>query len=280
VGDLVYLVAIPVGLLVGGFVTMVIDRAPDRTAMSVRSRCPHCETPLRFVDTIPVVSWFLLRRRCRHCGVPVTGAYPLVELATALLFVAVFVQFEIGWELVPPLVLVTSLMALSVIDLYVYRLPDVVMAPAIVISLVSMVVSSIALDRNGAIPRAIVGALLYFGILLLAHLISPRGMGFGDVKLAFLLGLHLGWVGGALYLGWSPVFRLVMYALFLGSVIGVVVGMLLAILRRAFGWKILPDPEASGQQPRRLLAQSFPFGPALAAGTLVAVLFSDTLLGV
>lgn len=259
---------------------MIIDRAPDRTALSVRSRCPHCDAPLGFVESIPVVSWFVLGRRCRHCDVPITGAYPLVEIATAGLFVAVVVQFDDGWELIPPLILVTSLMALSVIDLYVYRLPDVVMAPAIIISLVSMVVASIALDRAGAISRALVGALLYFGILLIAHLISPRGMGFGDVKLAFLLGLHLGWVGGALYLGWTPVFRLVMYALLLGSVIGVVVGMLLAIVRRTLGWQVLPDPEASGDQPRRLLAQSFPFGPALAAGTVVAVLFSDALLGV
>jgi leader peptidase (prepilin peptidase)/N-methyltransferase len=269
---------VPIGLLVGGFVTMVVDRAPDRTAMSIRSRCPHCETPLSLADSIPVASWFLLRHRCRHCDIPITGAYPVVEIATALLFVAVLVQFDNGWELLPPLVLVTSLMALSVIDLYVYRLPDVVMAPAVAASLVSIIVVSIAVDRTPAISRALVGGVLYFGILLIAHLISPRGMGFGDVKLAFLLGLHLGWVGGTFYVGWSPVFRLVMFALLLGSLIGVVVGLLVASLRRALGWRILPDPELDGDQPRRLLAQSFPFGPALAAGTLVTVLFSDSLL--
>ena len=127
--------AIPVGLLVGGLVTMIVDRAPDRTPMSFRSRCPHCETPLGLVDSIPVASWFMLRRRCRHCRVPITGAYPVVEILTALLFVAVFIRFEAEWVVIPPLVLATSLMALSVIDLFVYRLPDVVTGPAILVSL-------------------------------------------------------------------------------------------------------------------------------------------------
>jgi len=273
------ILAIPIGLFVGGFVTMIVDRAPDRAAMSVRSRCPHCETRLGLIDSIPVISWFILKRRCRHCQVPITSAYPVVEILTALLFVAVFIRFEADWVLVPPLVLVTSLMALSVIDLYVYRLPDVVMGPAIVVSLASIVAVSVAVDRASAIPRALLGALLYFGILLVAHLISPRGMGFGDVKLAFLLGLHLGWIGGVFYLGWSPVFRLVVYALLIGSLMGVVVGLLVAVLRRTFGWRVLPDPEARGDAPRRLMAQSFPFGPALAAGTMVVVLFSDSFLG-
>ena len=271
--------AIPVGLVVGGFVTMVVDRAPDRTALSLRSRCPHCETRLGVVDTIPVVSWFTLGRRCRHCSVPITVAYPVVEVITALLFVLVVVRFDDDWVVIPPLILVTSLMALSVIDLYVYRLPDIVMGPSIAVSLVAIVAVSLAVGREGAIVRSIVGGLLYFGILLIAHLISPRGMGFGDVKLAMLLGLHLGWVAGTFYVGWSPVLRLVVYALVLGSIIGVVVGLLVAVLRRTSGSRVLPDPEARGDQPRRLLGQSFPFGPALAAGTTYAVLFSDTLLG-
>ena len=271
--------AILVGLIVGGFVTMVVDRAPDRTALSLRSRCPHCENRLRVVDSIPVYSWFALRKRCRHCSVPITGAYPVVEVVTAVLFTLVVLRFDDGWVLLPPLILVTSLMALSVIDLYVYRLPDVVMGPSIAVSLVAIVAVSLAVDREGAIARSIVGGLLYFGILLVAHLISPRGMGFGDVKLAMLLGLHLGWVAGTFYLGWTPVLRLVVYALVLGSVVGVVVGVAVAVLRRRVGARVLPDPEAQGDQPRRLLGQSFPFGPALAAGTLFAVLFSETLLG-
>lgn len=272
------LVALPVGLLVGGFLTMVVDRAPDRTPLSVWSRCPHCETRLSIVDSLPVVSWFMLRRRCRHCGVSITAAYPVVELTTALLFLVVVVQFEDDWVIIPPLILVSSLMALSVIDLYVYRLPDIVTGPSVAISLAAIVGVSFAVDRSEAITRSLVGASLYFGILLLAHLISPRGMGFGDVKLAFLLGLHLGWVAGTFYIGWDAVFRLVIYALLLGSLIGVVVGFTVALSRRLLGLQLLPDPERNGDQPRRVLGQSFPFGPALAAGTLVAVLFSDSLL--
>ena len=104
-------------------------------------------------------------------------------------------------------------------------------------------------------------------------------MGFGDVKLALLLGLHLGWVSGMTYLGWAPVVRLVFYALLLGCVIGVGGGLALAAARRGARRQVLVDPEMADGQPTRVLAQSFPFGPALAAGTMVVVLFSDAFLG-
>ncbi|MFQ5557421.1 MAG: prepilin peptidase [Acidimicrobiales bacterium] len=275
---IVTVLAVPVGLVVGGFVTMVVDRVPDATPITLRSRCPHCEHQLGWFDTVPVSSWLRLKGRCRHCDVPITPAYPVVEIATAAIFALVVWRFGAGWELLPPLVLVAALMALSVTDLYVYRLPDRITFPALGLSLGAMVVASVALDRPGAIPRALVGAVGYFAVLLTAHLISPRGMGFGDVKLALLLGLHLGWVAGISYTGWAPVAQLVTYALLMGSVVGVVVGLSVALLRRRVGVRVLPDPEADARAPRRILGQSFPFGPALAAGTMMAVVFSDVLL--
>lgn len=281
---LIVVLALPAGLLVGGFVTMLVDRVPDETPLSWGSRCPHCEHGLSVADSLPVLSWIIRRGRCRHCDVAITPAYPVVEVLTAALFVAVAARFGAEWVLVPPLILVTALMALSVIDLYLYRLPDRIVFPAVGLSAVAMLFVALAIDRPGALGRAAAGAAGYFLLLFVAHLISPRGMGFGDVKLALLLGLHLGWIAGSNYIGWSPVLRLVFYSLLISSVLGVVVGLLIAVLRRFTGRDLVADPEADAEsgagQPQRLLANSFPFGPALAAGAMIAVLFSDTVLGV
>jgi len=284
VDTLIVVLALPAGLLVGGFVTMLVDRVPDKTPLSWGSRCPHCEHGLSVGDSVPVVSWVVRRGRCRHCDVAITPAYPVVELLTAALFVAVALRFGAEWVVVPPLILVAALMALSVIDLYVYRLPDRIVFPAVGLSAVAMVFVAIAIDRPGALGRAAAGGAGYFLLLFVAHLVSPRGMGFGDVKLALLLGLHLGWTAGTSnYIGWAPVLRLVFYSLLISSLLGVVVGLLIAVLRRSTGRDLIADPEADADtddgQPQRLLANSFPFGPALAAGAMIAVLFSDTILG-
>lgn len=270
--------AVPIGLVVGGFVTMLVDRIPDATPLTLRSRCPFCEHELRWLDVIPVVSWFALGRRCRHCDHAITVAYPVVEVVTAAIFVAVAIRFEAEWVVIPPLILATALMALSVIDLYVYRLPDRVLFPALLVSLVAIVAVAFAIDRPSAIGRAIAGMLGYSLLLFVAHLASPRGMGFGDVKLALLLGLHVGWIAGSTYIGWRPVIRLVGYAIALGFILGIVAGVGIGLVRKRLDRHVIPDPEAIDGQPTGLLKQSFPFGPALAAGAMVAVLFSDALL--
>ena len=272
------IIAAPLGLIVGGFVTMLVDRVPDKTPLTVGSRCPYCKHGLAMSEVVPVISWLTHRGKCRHCDHAITPAYPAVEIVTAALFVVVAAKFGANWVVIPPLVLVTAIMALSVIDLYIYRLPDRITFPAIGVSLLSMIGVAIAIDRPIAIGRALIGALAYFSLLLIAHLVSPRGMGFGDVKLSLLLGLHIGWVSGSTYLGWTPVVRLVFISLLIGSVLGVAGGMTVAMLRKS-GVDALVDPEAVDGQPSRVLAQSIPFGPALAAGAVIAVLFSGTLLG-
>lgn len=269
------LLAIPLGLIAGGFATMLVDRIPDATPLTLGSRCPNCGTGLRPADTIPVVSWLLRRGRCRHCSTSITAAYPVVELVTAGLFVLIAIEHGVAWLALPPAILAVALVALATIDMSVYRLPDRIVFPTLGLSVVAMVVVALAIDRTEALPKAAAGAAGYFLLLFVAHVISPRGMGFGDVKLALLLGLHLGWTAGSTYLGWSPVIRLVFYALMIGCLLGVVVGLLVAVFRRR-GRDVAPDPEADGDdQPARLLQNSFPFGPALAAATMLLVLYPD-----
>lgn len=274
---LVILLAVPFGLLAGGVVTMLVDRIPDAAPLTFGSRCPACEAPLRLAETIPVVSWLTRRGVCSHCGDRITPAYPVVELVTMGLWVAVAARFGWSWTVLPPLVLATALIALSVIDMYVYRLPDRLVFPSIGVSAVVMVVAAFGLDYPKALTRALLGMVLYGGMLFVLHLISPRGMGFGDVKLALLLGLHLGWASGTVYVDAISVLTFVFYALLISCMIGGIGGLLIAILRKRFGKAVMPDPEAVEGQPKRLLAQSMPFGPALAIGTMIVVLFAESV---
>ncbi|MEM7142659.1 MAG: prepilin peptidase, partial [Actinomycetota bacterium] len=225
---LVILLAVPLGLLAGGFATMLVDRIPDATPLTLRSRCPFCGHELSLVDTVPVVSWIARRGRCRHCDDPITPAYPWVELLTMGLWVVVAVRYGWDWRVLPPLILVTSLMALSVIDMYVYRLPDRLVFPSLGLSALAVVAAGFGIGHPEAIGKAALGMVMYGGFLLVLHLISPRGMGFGDVKLALLLGLHLGWAAGSEWVGLVPVFRLVFYALLISCVLGGGLGLLLA----------------------------------------------------
>ncbi len=281
---LLVVLAVPIGLVAGGFVTMLVDRIPDATALTVRSRCPHCGHPLRWVDTVPVIGWLLRRGRCRHCDGRVTPAYPAVEVVTAALFVLVAFRYDqTDWLIVVPLVLVVALVALSTIDLYVYRLPDRLVFPSLLLSLVLMVVLALVdLERPEVIGRALGAAVGYCALLLVLHLVNPKGMGFGDVKLALLLGLHTGWVAGVFYVGWTAVIRLTFWAMFLGVLSGTVLGLSLVVVRRFVDRNALPDPEAEvdedGTPTASLRKMAVPFGPGLAIGTLIVVLFPDLVL--
>lgn len=265
------------GLVAGGFVTMLVDRIPDATPLTLHSRCPHCQHDLGWSEVVPVVSWVVQQGRCRHCDDRVTIAYPVVEVVTAGLLAVTVAVIGTGWVVVPTLVFVVAGVALAVIDLYVYRLPDRLLFPSLALSIVTVVVAGVALDEPAAVGRALVGMIGYSVVFFVLHLAWPRGLGFGDVKLALLMGLHLGWVAGVLEPGWRPVVQLVLYAILLGNIVGVVGGLLVAILRRR-DRDVLVDPEAEDGQPERLTANTFPFGPALLAGAFVVVLAAESLL--
>jgi leader peptidase (prepilin peptidase)/N-methyltransferase len=270
------LLAALAGLFVGSFVTMVVDRVPDGLPLFRRPRCPHCEVDLGLRELVPVVSWLWLRGKCRHCEHPITPAYPAVEIVTAALFVGAVLRFDWSWVVVPFLLLFAMLVAVSVVDLYDYRIPDRIVFPTLAVSVpLVLVVSLTDHDPNGVI-RAVIGAVLFAGILFLTSLMPGGGMGFGDVKLALVLGFFLGYVGSNL----RGLVLLVFTALLIGSLLGVVMGLAVGALRTRFGRDVLPDPEAAeGELAARAWSkQPIPFGPSLALATVVAVLFSNELL--
>jgi leader peptidase (prepilin peptidase)/N-methyltransferase len=237
------------GLAVGSFLNVVIVRLPDGEALTPPWRCPDCDTVLRLGDTVPVVSFVRLRGRCRGCGEPVALAYPLVELANAGLWVAAGLRFGVSWALVPFLLLFSALLAQSVIDLELYRLLDKITFPVLGASVVLVAAVSLVEGEPGRLAYALAGAAGYFLFLFIPALAFPRGMGLGDVKLAALMGLYLGWI--------HPV--LCLYALIGACLLGVVAGIVLFAAR---GGK----------------SAEFPFGPWLALGCVLTILGSPQLV--
>jgi leader peptidase (prepilin peptidase)/N-methyltransferase len=231
------------GLVVGSFLNVVIHRVPrDESLVRPGSHCPHCGNAVRNRHNMPVLGWLLLRGKCADCSAPISPRYPLVETGTALLFVAVAAKFGWSWELPAFLYLAAVAVALAAIDLDVMRLPDKIVLPSYAVAPLLLLPAVIAEHHWQAAVRGLAAAgLLYAGYWILAVL--PKGMGGGDVKLAPLLGLYLGW------LGWSSV----LVGAFAGFLLGGVVGVALMTAR------------AATRKSR------IPFGPFMLAGVFLAV---------
>jgi leader peptidase (prepilin peptidase)/N-methyltransferase len=233
------------GLLIGSFLNVVIWRAPrGESIVRPPSHCPGCNEPIRPRDNVPVLSWLLLRGRCRHCGTRISVRYPLVELLTAALFVVMAVR--IGWHPALPafLYLAAIGVALAMIDLDVRRLPDVITLPSYAVGLALLGIAAAVDGQAWPLERAAIGMAALYAFYYLLAVVAVGGMGFGDVKLAGVLGLYLAWIGwGALVAG-----------AFLAFLIGALVSIGLVLFAGA------------GRKTR------VPFGPFMLAGALLGIL--------
>jgi leader peptidase (prepilin peptidase)/N-methyltransferase len=232
------------GLLVGSFLTVVVDRVPrGGSVVAPPSACGACGSRLTFLDLVPVFSWLALRGKCRHCGNPI-GKEPLIlEIANATLFVLFGLRFGADPVLPAFCILAAALVALVWIDLHEFRLPREITYTAFALSAVAIVVAALVDDEPERIWQAALGAGIALALMGGIYLVSRGGMGDGDVRLAPLLGLHLGYLNP----GIVPI------GLFFGFLIGAVVGVAMMATSKA------------GRKT------ALPFGPFLAAGTVLAV---------
>lgn len=213
---LVLVLSALVGLAVGSFLNVVVWRVPRGESVAhPPSACPRCGHAIRARDNVPVLSWLLLRGRCRDCGEPISGRYPLVEAATGAAFALVawlcWAQ-DVPWLLPALAYLAAVSIALALIDLDVHRLPDAIVLPSYPVALALLALASWNPGGEaewGPLLRALIAGAALFGFYLLALVVYPPGMGLGDVKLAGVLGLYLGWIGwGAVLIGWFATFLL------------------------------------------------------------------------
>lgn len=257
------------GSLIGSFLNVVIYRVPaGHSIVSPPSACGNCGARIRAWDNIPIISWLLLRGQCRDCRAHISVRYPLVELGGAVFFAAVALRFvptivdatSPASGIASVLVLVAFLylsaisLALALIDIDTRRLPNAIVLPAYIVGAVMLGGASIVGAHYPALLGAAVGALALALLYLALALVYPGGMGFGDVKLAGVIGLFLGW------LGWDVLIVGALAAFLLGGLFGV--GLLVS--RAATGKTGIPfGPWMLGGAWLGILA-----GPQLAAGYL------------
>jgi leader peptidase (prepilin peptidase)/N-methyltransferase len=235
------------GLCVGSFLNVCIHRLPlKQSVVRPGSRCPSCGYELRWYDNVPVLSYVMLRARCRSCSRPISLQYPLIEVVTAIVFLAHWYAFGPTPLLAARLVLGCALIVLFMIDLEHQILPDVITLPGIVIGLVLSVFLP-----PGPIA-SLIGVLLGGGVLWAIaeawfRLRKVEAMGFGDVKMLAMVGAWLGW-------------KMVLLTFVLSSMMGGLVGAVLLASRRAD------------------MATRVPFGTMLAVAAMIASLYGGPIL--
>ncbi len=220
------------GLFVGAVLPTITQQAPGSDPLLAGAGAN---------EFIPIKRWFSPTSLPRWVVVS-------CEVVTSLLFVFGGLRFGLGAQIPVYLVFFAALVVVTIVDLEHYRIPDRITFPTLKVMAALVVIGSVATGSVDKILGALIGAVVYFVALLVPHLISPKGMGFGDVKLALVLGLALGWL--------NPM--LILFALLISSLLGVLFGIVAAITQGK--------------------GSAFPFGPALAVGAIATVLASTQIL--
>lgn len=248
------------GAAIGSFLNVVIYRIPAKVSLLYPpSRCPVCKHKLGKTENVPILGWLWLKGKCRHCKTPISPRYPIIETATALLFVAVYLQFGIGISMVGYWAFLSWLLALSLIDYDTMTLPNSLTQSGLMVGLGYQLLqgwkgtglsSSIPDQLMFGIIGAVLGIWLFDVITFVASgILGQTAMGGGDAKLAAMMGMWLGW-------------KLLLVGCFLACAIGAVIGggaIALGILSRR-------DP--------------MPFGPFLALGGAIAAFYGERIITV
>lgn len=264
-----------IGLLVGPFLALLAEAVPDYGGGGqTPSKCRTCQADLPVRAYLPLPTQ---ASQCPNCGEQISAGRLVTAVATVVTFFAVGSVVGSTWHVIPLLFLSCAAICLSAVDLARYRLPDRLLFPAIAMAVALLGAFALATDSTDNLIRGLITMLLYGLALLIPNLIMPTGLAFGDVKLALLLGLFLGWTAetniGAM--------RLVVWAFFAGMLLGVFTGLIVGVGRRLFGHGFIPDPDFPPPDDgsfEPLLRTTAPFGPALALGALTVILLSERIL--
>jgi leader peptidase (prepilin peptidase)/N-methyltransferase len=233
------------GLVIGSFLNVCITRIPEEVSIvAPGSRCPRCKTPIKWYDNVPVLGWVWLRAKCRSCGLPISPMYPLVELATGLLFVACYLEFGLTQTMVKWLFFTCLAIVLTITDLRVRLLPDLVNWPGFAAGLFfsaavppddgtaawlswnffHRALPSRALGLLDGLLGAAFGSLLLWTVATVYKRVRGReGMGMGDVKMMAMVGAFLGVRGAFL-------------TILLGTLLGTLVGISIIVVLYLAGW--------------------------------------------
>ncbi len=231
------------GAMIGSFLNVCIYRMPRKESLVFPgSHCPHCETPIRFYDNIPVVSWFLLLGKCRNCRSPISFEYPLVEALNAVGYLYLFFLFGLSAEMFLYVLFFSALVVITFIDLYHKIIPDLISLPGIVVGLLACI-----FFLPPSFWDALAGAAIGWALFYLIAVVSRGGMGGGDIKLIAMIGA---------FLGWKKMLLTIMVGSFSGSVVGV---LMMIFFRKSRKYAV-------------------PFGPFLSLGALISLFWGGGLI--
>ncbi|HET7427535.1 MAG TPA: prepilin peptidase, partial [Gemmatimonadales bacterium] len=209
-----------IGAAIGSFLNVCILRwgaEPKQSVVRPPSRCPKCGSGLRWFDNVPIVSWLVLRARCRGCGEPISPMYPLVELATALVWAFMVWRFGFGLDALRGAVFATILFGIAMTDARAYIIPDEFSLGGLALGILFALLAG-----RQALGTALLGAAVGFGLLWLVAvagewIFKQEAMGGGDIKMMAMVGAFLGWQGTLL-------------TVFLGALIGSLIFVPLSLM--------------------------------------------------
>lgn len=231
------------GLVLGSFFNVVIHRLPrGESIVTPPSHCPVCGHRLGVADLIPVLSYLLLKGRCRHCEVRIPPGYLIVELVTGTAFALIFLQHGLTFQTPSYSIFASLLIIAAGIDYHHGIIPNLIVTIGLVIALPFILLTDVV-----GTSAAVIGLAVSGGLMLAVLLISRGGMGMGDVKLTAMIGLYLG-------------LPRTMLGLFLAFAVGALAGITLVMLNK------------------KTRQDSIAFGPYLAGGALISLLWGESLL--
>jgi len=245
---MLHIISIIFGAIVGSFLNVCIIRLPkEESIITPGSHCPHCKSPIKFYDNIPMLSYFILNGKCRHCNEPISFQYPLIEGLTAFGSLIIFLRFGPSLSYLFFFSFVAALIVITVIDLYHKIIPDAISIPGIGVGLLGSLIVPYITFFNSLIGILVGGGSLFLVATLYQWLFKREGMGGGDVKL-------LAMIGG--FLGWKAVILTILLSSFIGSIIGIAI-----VLLKGKDFKY-----------------AIPFGPFLSLGAVISLFYGETLI--
>lgn len=248
------------GLFIGSFLNVLIDRLPqEEQVLKGRSHCDHCHRNLTWIELIPVLSFIFQKGRSRCCHKKLSFQYPLVELATGIGF-AIIYYFTLDYSIIPLfnywiiiisyLILFSSFLVIFVTDVKTQIIPDSMLVTSLIgIALVNVLSNdSLIINLKSLFLNNFLSALGAFLFFLIIYLVTRgKGMGFGDVKLVFVLGLFLG-------------FPRIIFALYSAFLTGAIIGVILVLIHK------------------KSMKSQVPFGPFLIIGCLISFIFESQFI--
>lgn len=240
-----------VGAAIGSFLNVCIYRWPaEQSVITPRSRCPACEHELAWSDNIPIFGWILLRGRCRYCGTGVSAQYPLIELVTALIWIAAVVRFGLSFEAFHSALFLTILLGIAMTDAREMVIPDQFTLVGAAAG-IALALAPGGITFTHAVLAAGLGYVLLWAVKLIAEkALGKPALGIGDIHMMVFIGAFLGAPG-------------MLLTLMLGSVLGLLIGVPLTWMRGRL----------------TVMGSYLPLGTFLALGAAVAHVWGEVIIG-